>query len=133
MSTKATIRKVKWDKVDKDWYQVIVTEGTEQLLQNIHNTDTIDNELIIKLCNLMTTAVITTSQAKPVFEAKPKLKVWSQQIKQALHAATELGKNKEHGVYQGNQMIKLTIPYWKKGSKKVSKTGNKNRNSNTKK
>ena len=34
MSTKATIRKFKWDKVDKDWYQVIVTEGTEKSLQN---------------------------------------------------------------------------------------------------
>jgi uncharacterized protein (UPF0305 family) len=78
MSTKATIRKVKRDKVDKDWYQVIVTEGTEKILQNIHNTDTIDNEMIINLCNLMTTAAITTSRVKPVFEAKPKLKVWSQ-------------------------------------------------------
>ena len=55
----------------------------------------------------MTTAAITTSQAKPVFEAKPKLKVWSQQVKQALHAARE---NTEHGVYQGNRMIKITIP-----------------------
>jgi hypothetical protein len=26
----------------------------------------------------MTTAAITTSRVKPVFEAKPKLKVWSQ-------------------------------------------------------
>ena len=34
MSTKATIRKGNWDKVDKDWYQVIVTEGTEKSLQN---------------------------------------------------------------------------------------------------
>jgi hypothetical protein len=73
MSTKATIRKGNWDKVDKDWYQVIVTKGTETSLQNIHNTDTIDNEMIINLCNLMTTAAITTSQAKPVFESNPKL------------------------------------------------------------
>ena len=79
----------------------------------------------------MTTAAITTSQTKPVFEAKPKLKVWSQQIKQALHAARE-----KHRAWRlsgkPNDKNNNTI-MGKKGIKKVSKTGNKNRNSNTKK
>ena len=77
-------RKIKWEKVDKDLYMTMVQTNTEQLQNQLANSELTLDAVVSKTCQMMKNAVIASSSAKISYNAKPKLKVWTTEIKSAL-------------------------------------------------
>lgn len=75
--------KIKWDKVDQDLYIAMINEGVEKISKQpvVMQEDTL-NQLATVLELLQDTA-ITCSSSKATYQAKPKLKVWSENIRKA--------------------------------------------------
>ena len=81
---KPGITKVKWEKVDKEWYEVILRENISSIKHKLVTGDMPIGENILKICQIMKSAAITSSSNKAIFKAKPKLKVWTNEIKTAI-------------------------------------------------
>ena len=70
--------------MDKDLYMPMVQTNTEQLQNQLANSELTLNAVISKTCQLMKNAAVASSSAKLSYNAKPKLKVWTTEIKSAL-------------------------------------------------
>ena len=81
---KPGITKVKWEKVDNEWYEVILRENISSIKQKLVTGDIPIGQNILKVCEIMNSAEITSSSNKAIFKAKPKLKVWTNEIKAAI-------------------------------------------------
>jgi hypothetical protein len=79
---KPGITKVKWEKVDKEWYEEILRENISSIKHKLVTGDIPIGENILKICEIMKSAAITSSSNKAIFKAKPKLKVWKTKLKQ---------------------------------------------------
>jgi hypothetical protein len=84
MDNKPGITKVKWEKVDKEWYEVVLRENISSIKHKLVTGDTPIGENILKTCEIMKSAAITSSSNKAIFKSKPKLKVWTNEIKTAI-------------------------------------------------
>jgi hypothetical protein len=82
---KPGITKVKWEKVDKEWYEVILRENISSIKHKLVTGDMPIGENILKICEIMKSAAITSSSNKAIFKAKPRLKVWTNEIKTQVH------------------------------------------------
>jgi hypothetical protein len=76
-------RKIKWEKVDKDLYMTMVQTNTEQLQNQLANSELTLDAVVSKTCQLMKNAAVASSSAKLSYNAKPKLKAWTTEIKSA--------------------------------------------------
>jgi hypothetical protein len=63
-----------WEKVDKEWYEVILRENIGSIKHKLVTGDIPIGENILKICEIMKSASITSSSNKVIFKAKPKLK-----------------------------------------------------------
>ena len=80
-----TIRgKTKWDKVDKDLYKAIIGDKITKLKQKLVDDKVKSEEVVSQLNSILTTAADQSSNKKAIYQAKPKLKVWNNEIKTAL-------------------------------------------------
>jgi hypothetical protein len=80
-----TIRgKTKWDKVDKDLYKAIIGDKITKLEQKLVDDKVNSEEVVSQLNSILTTAADQSSNKKAIYQAKPKLKVWNNEIKTAL-------------------------------------------------
>jgi hypothetical protein len=62
-------------EVDKEWYEVILRENISSIKHKLVTGDIPIGENILKICEIMKSAAITSSSNKAIFKAKPKLKV----------------------------------------------------------
>ncbi|CAC5418217.1 unnamed protein product [Mytilus coruscus] len=87
-------KKVNWDKVDEEWYSAHI----DSLQINENMEETAVEEAILKLCELLRETADLTSSSKAIFNAKPKLKVWTPEIQVVLKTARKKYKVwKNHG------------------------------------
>lgn len=77
--------KINWDKVDKDWYTTLMRENVNNIIKERENGTVQLDENIIKTCQAMKSSALTTCERKARYKAKPKLKVWTNEIKTAIH------------------------------------------------
>ncbi|CAC5402683.1 unnamed protein product [Mytilus coruscus] len=77
-------KKVNWDKVDKEWYSAYTDTHIDSLQIKENMEETAVEEGILKLCELLRETADLTSSSKAIFNAKPKLKVWTPEIQVAL-------------------------------------------------
>ena len=77
-------RKIKWEKVDKDLYSAMVQTDIDQLKSQLINNEWALDNVISKTSQVMKNAAILSSSAKANYNAKPKLKIWTPEIKSAL-------------------------------------------------
>ena len=77
-------RKIKWEKVDKDLYSAMVQTDIDQLKSQLINNEWALDDAISKTSQVMKNAAILSSSAKNNYKAKPKLKIWTPEIKSAL-------------------------------------------------
>lgn len=92
------VKRINWDKVDKEWYSAHISANINslQLNQNV-GTSALD-QTILETCDLMKQTAILTASTKSIFNAKPKLKVWTPEIKSALNISRQKYKVwKNHG------------------------------------
>ena len=76
--------KIKWEKVDKDLYSAMVQTDIDQLKSQLINNEWTLDDAISKTSQVMKNAAILSSSAKTNYSAKPKLKIWTLEIKSAL-------------------------------------------------
>ena len=67
-----------------DLYKTIIDERTKAIEVVYADKNNIDYA-VIETCKIMQEAAQVSSSQKPLYNAKPKLKVWSPQIKTALN------------------------------------------------
>ena len=77
-------RKIKWEKVDKDLYMAMVQTNTEQLQNQLANSELTLDAVVSKTCQIMKNAAIASSSAKLSYNAKSKVTVWTTEIKSTL-------------------------------------------------
>ena len=70
-------RQIKWEKVDKDLYMAMVQTNTEQLQNQLANSELTLDAVVSKTCQIMKNAAFANSSAKLSYNAKPKFKVWT--------------------------------------------------------
>lgn len=89
------VKRINWDKVDKEWYSAHISANINslQLNQNV-GTSALD-QTILETCDLMKQTAIFTASTKSIFNAKPKLKVWTPEIKSALNISRQKKKSLE--------------------------------------
>jgi hypothetical protein len=61
------------EKVDKEWYEVILRENISSIKHKLVTGDIPIGENILNICEIMKSAAITSSSNKAIFKAKPKL------------------------------------------------------------
>ena len=76
-------KKVNWDKVDKEWYSAHIRTHIDSLQINENMEETAIEQAILKLC------VLLRETAKTRYNAKPKLKVWTPEIRLSLKTARQ--------------------------------------------
>ena len=77
-------RKIKWEKVDKDLYSAMVQTDIGKLKSQLINNELPLEEVISKTFQVMKNAAILSSSSKTNYNAKPKLKIWTPEIKSAV-------------------------------------------------
>ena len=72
---------IKWDKVDQDLYIAMINEGVEKISKQpvVTQEDTLNQ--LVTVQDLLRDTAITCSSSKAKYQTKPKLKVWSENIK----------------------------------------------------
>jgi hypothetical protein len=91
-------RKINWDKVDKKWYSAHICTHIDNLQINENMEETAIEQAILKLCELLKETATLTSSAKTTFNAKPKLTVWTPEIRLSIKTARQKYKVwKDHG------------------------------------
>ncbi|VDI59544.1 Hypothetical predicted protein [Mytilus galloprovincialis] len=78
------IPKIKWDKMDMDLYKAMVDTSSKVILEKLSNNQIGLEESIQTTCEIMANSAIKSSNIKPSYNAKPKLKVWTPAIQIAL-------------------------------------------------
>ncbi|CAG2245612.1 unnamed protein product [Mytilus edulis] len=76
--------KIKWDKMDMDLYKAMVDTSSKVILEKLANNQIGLEESIQTTCEIMANSAIKSSNIKPSYNAKPKLKVWTPAIQVAL-------------------------------------------------
>ena len=66
---KPGITKVKWEKVDKEWYEVILRENISSIKHKLVTGDIPIGENILKICEIMKSAAITSSSNQAIFRS----------------------------------------------------------------
>ena len=74
-------KKINWDKVGKEWYSAHICTHIDSLQINENMEETAIEQAILKLCELLKETATLTSSEKTTFNAKPKLKVWTPEIR----------------------------------------------------
>jgi hypothetical protein len=79
-------RQINWEKVDKEWYSALTDRKTinHKSKSKDGKTQTEIENTILETCAILQQSTSTTSSVKRTFKAKPKLKVWSNEIKSSL-------------------------------------------------
>ena len=77
-------RKTKWEKVDEDLYMAMVQTSTEQLQNQLTNSELTLDAVVSKSCQLMKNTAVASSSAKLSYHAKANLKAWTTEIKSAV-------------------------------------------------
>jgi hypothetical protein len=77
-------RKIKWEKVDTDLYSAMVQTDIDQLKSQLINNEWTLDDAISKTSQAMKNAANLSLSAKTNYNAKPKLKIWTPEIKSAL-------------------------------------------------
>jgi endonuclease/exonuclease/phosphatase family metal-dependent hydrolase len=90
-------RKIKWEKVDKDLYSAMVQIDIDQLKSQLINNEWALDDVISKTSQVMKNAAILSSAAKTNYNAKPKLKIWTPEMKPALRI-----KRAKYGIWKDN-------------------------------
>ena len=88
-TTAIVARKIDWEKVDKEWYSALTDTKTINLKSKSKDGETqteIENT-ILETCAILQQSASTTSSIERTFKAKPKLKVWNNEIKSSLQAS----------------------------------------------
>jgi len=117
-------KKINWDKVDKEWYSAHICTHIDSLQINENMEETAIEQAISKLCELLKKTATLTSTAKTTFNAKPKLKVWTPEIRLSIKTARQKYKVwKDHGKPNDKSNIMLRE---KKTSKKRIQTHSTN-------
>ena len=93
-------RTINWEKVDKDWYLALTDTKISNLKSKSKDGETqteIENT-ILETCAILQQSANTTSSVKRTFKAKPKLKVWTNEIKSSLQTSRRKYKEwEDHG------------------------------------
>ncbi|CAG2245591.1 unnamed protein product [Mytilus edulis] len=76
--------KIKWDKMDMDLYKAMIDTSSKLILEKLDNKQIGLEESIQTTCEIMANSAIKSSNIKPSYNAKPKLKVWTPAIQVAL-------------------------------------------------
>ena len=84
-SNNKLVKRINLDKVDKDWYSAYISAKINSLQLNQNVGISAIDQTIVETCDLMKQTAILTSSTKSTFNAKPKLKVWTPEIKSALN------------------------------------------------
>ncbi|CAC5378097.1 unnamed protein product [Mytilus coruscus] len=79
-----TNRTVKWDKVDIDLYVAMTNEHSDSILNMPLDTLEQASSVLEQVHGFLNDAAVTCASNKPRYKAKPKLNVWSPDIKLAL-------------------------------------------------
>ncbi|CAC5394072.1 unnamed protein product [Mytilus coruscus] len=79
-----TNRAVKWDKVDIDLYVAITNEHSDSILNMPLDTLEQATSVLEQVHGFLNDAAVTCASNKPRYKVKPKLNVWSPDIKLAL-------------------------------------------------
>ncbi|CAC5398820.1 unnamed protein product [Mytilus coruscus] len=79
-----TNRAVKWDKVDIDLYVAMTNEHSDSILSMPLDTLEQATSVLEQVHGFLNDAAVTCASNKPRYKAKPKLNVWSPNIKLAL-------------------------------------------------
>ena len=91
-------KKINWDKVDKEWYSAHICTHIDSLQINENMEETAIEQAISKFCELLKETATLTSSAKTTFNAKPKLKVWTPEIRLSIKTTRQKYKVwKDHG------------------------------------
>ncbi|CAC5382697.1 unnamed protein product [Mytilus coruscus] len=104
-----TNQAVKWDKVDIDLYAAMTNEQSDSILNMPLNTLEQTTSVLEQVHEFLNDVAVTCAVNKPRYKAKPKLNVWSPDIKLALDEMRKYyaqqvkqGKTKdpENNIYQ---------------------------------
>ena len=90
-------KKIIWDKVDKEWYSAHICTHIDSLQINENMEETAIEQAISKLCELLKETATLTSSAKTTCNAKPKLKVWTPEIRLSIKTRQKYKVWKDHG------------------------------------
>lgn len=82
---KGSNTKINWDKVDKEWYATVMQENISCIKNEIETGTGSSEDNIRKTCEAMKSAALLTSDKKAIYRSKPKLKVWTNEIKAAIN------------------------------------------------
>jgi hypothetical protein len=85
------------EKVDKDLYSAMVQTDIDQLKSQLINNEWALDDVISKTSQVMKNAAILSSSAKTNYNAKPKLKIWTIEIKSTLRI-----KRAKYGIWKDN-------------------------------
>ena len=83
--------------MDKDVYSTMVQTDIDQLKSQLINSEWALDNVISKTSQVMKNAAILSSAAKTNYNAKPKLKIWTPEIKSALRI-----KREKYGIWKEN-------------------------------
>ncbi|CAC5360196.1 unnamed protein product [Mytilus coruscus] len=90
-------KRVNWDKVDKEWYSAHINLHIDSLQIRENMEETAIEQATSKLCELQRETAKLTSSSKAKFNAKPKLKVWTQIQAELKIARQKYNVWKHHG------------------------------------
>jgi len=88
-SNNKLVKRSNWDKVDKDWYPSHISAKINSLQLNQNVGILAIDQTILETGDLMKQTAILTSSTKSTFNAIPKLKVWTPEIKSVLNISRQ--------------------------------------------